>query len=408
MAIGPHRVAVTGIGIISCIGNDARQVTESLREMRSGIEFKPDYAEVGLRSQVAGTIKDYDALVAGVDRKLARFMSDASIYTYLSMEQAVQDSGLPPELVSNDRTGLISGSGGASPRNQIESIDALRERGVRRVGPFRVPRTMSSTVSANLATAFKIKGLSYSLVSACATSTHSIGAAAEQIAWGRQDVMFAGGGEEDCWELATLFDAMGALSSKYNDTPATASRPYDKTRDGFVTAAGGVTLVLENLEHAKARGAKIYGEIEGYGATSDGADMVVPSGEGAERCMNLAMSTAEGPVDYINTHGTSTPAGDIVELEAIKRVFGSDLPDFSSSKCLTGHSLGAVGGQEAIYCLLMMQEGFIQGSANITELDPAAEGLPLVRETKQKELNRVLSNSFGFGGTNATLVFKKV
>lgn len=408
MAIGPNRVCITGLGIISCIGNDVHGVIQSLKDLKPGIEFRPGYAEAGLRCQVAGTIKNRDELLASVDRKLTRFMGDAALYAYLAMQQAIEDSCLPGDLISHERTGLIAGSGGASPSNQTESVDLLRSRGVRRVGPFRVPRTMSSTVSANLATAFSILGLSYSIASACATSAHSIGAAAEQIAWGKQDIMFAGGGEEESPELAVLFDAMGALSSSYNDTPHTASRPYDITRDGFVPAAGGIMLVLENLEHAKARGATIYAEVEGYGCTSDGADMVAPNGEGAARCMKQAISTANGPIDYVNTHGTSTPAGDIVELEALRKVFGADVPPFSSSKALTGHSLGATGGQEALYSLLMMRDSFVSGSANITELDPGVGDLPLIRESREATLQRVLTNSFGFGGTNATLVLRKV
>lgn len=403
-----RRVVITGIGIISCIGNDVGTVTESLRNMSSGIRRNEGYAEAGLRSQVSGSIRDKAALYEQIDRKLVRFMGDAALFSYLAMEQAIADSGLGEDDISNPRTGLIAGSGGGSPINQVEGMDILKERGIRRVGPFRVPRIMSSTVSANLCTAFAIKGLNYSITSACATSAHGIGAAAEQIAWGIQDVMFAGGGEEESTELTLFFDAMGALSSKYNDTPETASRPFDATRDGFVAAGGGAMLVLEEYGRAKARGAKIYGEIIGYGATSDGADMVAPSGEGAVRCMQLATQGLDRKIDYINAHGTSTPAGDMTELAAVRTVFGNDLPLITSTKSLTGHSLGATGAQEAIYSLIMMQDGFIGGSANIQTLDPEAEGFPIVRETRDASINVALSNSFGFGGTNASLVFAKV
>lgn len=403
-----RRVVVTGIGIVSCIGNDVPSVTQSLRKLKSGIRANETYKELGLRSQVSGSIQDKDALVQQVDRKLARFMGDAALFAYLSMEQAIADSGLEAESISHPATGLIAGSGGGSPFNQVEGMNVLKERGIRRVGAFRVPRIMSSTVSANLCTAFSIKGINFSITSACATSAHSIGAAAEQIAWGNQDVMFAGGGEEESAELTLFFDAMGALSSKYNDAPETASRPFDANRDGFIAAGGGGMLVLEEYEHARARGAKIYAEVIGYGANSDGADMVAPSGEGARRCMQLALKDIDRPVDYINAHGTSTPAGDITELEAIREVFGEDVPPISSTKSLTGHSLGATGAQEAIYSLLMMQDGFISGTANITELDPGAEGFPIVRETREAKLDVVLSNSFGFGGTNASLVFGRV
>ena len=404
-----RRVVITGIGIVSCIGNDIPAVTESLRAMRSGIRFNERYAQLGLRSQVSGSVQDKEALYNKVDRKLTRFMGDAALFAYLSMEQAIADSGLAPEQVSHERTGLIAGSGGGSPVNQVEGMDVLKERGIRRVGAFRVPRIMSSTVSANLCTAFSIRGVNYSITSACATSAHSIGAAAEQIAWGVQDVMFAGGGEEESVELTLFFDAMGALSSKYNDTPETASRPFDATRDGFVAAGGGAMLVLESYEHAKARGAKIYGEIIGYGATSDGADMVAPSGEGAQRCMELALKQAGGrKIDYINTHGTSTPAGDMTELKAIGRVFGAELPLITSTKSLTGHSLGATGAQEVIFTLIMMQDGFISGSANLNQLDPEAEGFPIVTATREARIEAALSNSFGFGGTNASLVVARV
>jgi len=403
-----RRVVVTGIGIISCIGSNVAEVTESLKKLKSGIRFNSRYAELGLRSQISGSIWNKDELFAAIDRKLTRFMGDAALFSFLSMEQAIKDSGLEKDQISNPRTGLIAGSGGGSPVNQVEGMRILEERGIRRVGAFRVPRIMSSTVSANLCTAFAILGLNYSITSACATSAHSIGAAAEQIAWGNQDIMFAGGGEEESVELTLFFDAMGALSSKYNDTPETASRPFDATRDGFVAGGGGAMLVLEEYEHAKARGAKIYAELIGYGATSDGADMVAPSGEGAIRCMNNALKGIGRKVDYINAHGTSTPAGDMTELKAVRAVFGDDIPKISSSKSLTGHSLGGTGAQEAAYCLLMMQHGFVSGSANITQLDPEAEGFPIVRETIDAKINVALSNSFGFGGTNASLVFGSI
>jgi 3-oxoacyl-[acyl-carrier-protein] synthase-1 len=403
-----RRVVVTGMGIVSCIGNDVPAVTESLRSLKSGIRANPRYTELGMRSQVSGGIPDRDELLQKVDRKLARFMGDAALYAYLSMEQAIADSGLEADLVSHPRTGLIAGSGGGSPINQVEGMDILKDRGIRRVGAFRVPRIMSSTVSANLCTAYSIKGLNYSITSACATSAHSIGAAAEQIAWGKQDVIFAGGGEEESAELSLFFDAMGALSSKYNDTPETASRPFDATRDGFVAGGGGAMLVLEEYEHAKARGAKIYAELIGYGANSDGADMVAPSGEGAVRCMRMALEGLDRKVDYINAHGTSTPAGDMTELKAVREVFGDDIPAISSTKSLTGHSLGATGAQEAIYSLIMMKDGFISGSANITTLDPEAEGFPIVQESRDASIDVVLSNSFGFGGTNASLVLARV
>jgi 3-oxoacyl-[acyl-carrier-protein] synthase-1 len=403
-----RRVVVTGIGVISCIGNDVKTVTESLREIRSGIRFNQSYADYGLKSQISGSIVDREDLYKQVDRKLVRFMGDAALYSYLSLEQAIADSGIGEDIISNPRTGLIAGSGGGSPVNQVEGMNVLKERGIRRVGAFRVPRIMSSTVSANLCTAFSIKGLNYSITSACATSAHSIGAAAEQIAWGKQDVMFAGGSEEESAELTLFFDAMGALSSKYNDTPETASRPFDATRDGFVAAGGGAMVVLEEYEHAKARGAKIYGELVGFGATSDGADMVAPSGEGAKRCMELALAELDRPLDYINAHGTSTPAGDMTELNAIREVLGNDIPPITSTKSLTGHSLGGTGAQEAIYTLIMMQDGFIGGSANITTLDPEAEGFPIIQETCDADINVALSNSFGFGGTNASLVLAKV
>ncbi len=401
-----RRVVVTGLGIVSCLGNDQHQVLDALKSGRSGIRFKEEYAERGFRSQVAGTVDiDLDALV---DRKQRRFMGDAAAYAYVSMAQAIEDAGLTPEQVSNDRTGLIAGSGGASSANQVEAADVLREKGLRRVGPYRVTRTMGSTVSACLATPFQIKGINYSISSACATSAHCIGNAVEQIQLGKQDVVFAGGGEEEHWTLSCLFDAMGALSTGYNDTPEKASRPYDKARDGFVIAGGGGMLVLEELEHAKARGAKIYGEVVGYSATSDGYDMVAPSGEGAIRCMRQAMQGLEGGIDYINTHGTSTPVGDLAELKAIREVFGGATPPMSSTKSLTGHSLGATGVQEAIYSLLMMEHGFIAASANIEQLDEQAEGFDIVTTRRDVPVNRILSNSFGFGGTNACLVMEKL
>ncbi|MEG3079972.1 beta-ketoacyl-ACP synthase I [Halomonas sp. 5021] len=401
-----RRVVVTGLGIVSCLGNDQQQVLEALRSGRSGIRFKEDYAERGFRSQVAGSV-DID-LESLIDRKLLRFMGDAAAYAYISMTQAIEDAGLPDDQVSNERTGLIAGSGGASSANQVEAADVLREKGLRRVGPYRVTRTMGSTVSACLATPFKIKGVNYSISSACATSAHCIGSAMEQIQLGKQDVVFAGGGEEEHWTLSCLFDAMGALSTHYNASPDKASRPYDQARDGFVIAGGGGMLVLEELEHAKARGAKIYGELVGYGATSDGYDMVAPSGEGATRCMRQAMATVEGDIDYINTHGTSTPVGDVAELKAVREVFGNSTPAMSSTKSLTGHSLGATGVQEAVYSLLMMQHGFVAASANVEQLDEQADGFDIVTERRDGvTIDRVLSNSFGFGGTNACLVFQR-
>ncbi|MGM0984912.1 MAG: beta-ketoacyl-ACP synthase I [Pseudomonadota bacterium] len=401
-----RRVVVTGLGIVSCLGNDAQQVLEALRNGRSGIRFKEDYAERGFRSQVAGSVDiDLDALI---DRKLRRFMGDAAAYAYISMAQAIEDAGLAPEQVSSERTGLIAGSGGASSANQVEAADLMREKGLRRVGPYRVTRTMGSTVSACLATPFQIKGVNYSISSACATSAHCIGSGVEQIQMGKQDVVFAGGGEEEHWTLSCLFDAMGALSTHYNDTPDKASRPYDQARDGFVIAGGGGMLVLEELEHAKARGAKIYAEVTGYGATSDGHDMVAPSGEGAMRCMRQAMATVDGKIDYINTHGTSTPVGDVAELKAIREVFGDSTPAMSSTKSLTGHSLGATGVQEAVYSLLMMENDFIAASANVDTLDEQADGFDIVTQRRDDvAVDRVLSNSFGFGGTNACLVLEK-
>jgi 3-oxoacyl-[acyl-carrier-protein] synthase-1 len=394
------------MGIVSCLGNDLESVLDSLQQGRSGITFQPEYKELGFRSQVAGKPEiDLDGLI---DRKLRRFMGDAAAYAYVAMQQAIEAAGLSEDQLSNPRTGLIAGSGGASSANIVESADLLRTKGVRRVGPYRVTRTMGSTVSACLATPFKIKGVNYSITSACATSAHCIGNAMEQIQLGKQDIVFAGGGEELHWSLSVMFDAMGALSSKYNDTPEKASRAYDADRDGFVIAGGAGMLVLEELEHAKARGATIYAELTGYGATSDGYDMVAPSGEGAVRCMQQAMATVAGPIDYINAHGTSTPAGDIQELKAMKQTFGDRMPPVSSTKSLTGHSLGATGAQEAIYSILMQQHNFICASANIEQLDPEAAGMPIVTERRDNvELNRVMTNSFGFGGTNATLVFEK-
>ena len=401
-----RRVVVTGMGIVSCLGNDKETVLDSLKQGRSGIKFQEEYKELGFRSHVAGSI-DID-LEALIDRKLRRFMGNAAAYSYLAMDQAIKDAQLSDDQVSNVRTGLIAGSGGASSADIVESADILRDKGVRRVGPYRVTRTMGSTVSACLATPFKIKGINYSITSACATSAHCIGNAMEQIQMGKQDIVFAGGGEELHWSLTVMFDAMGALSSKYNETPEKASRAYDANRDGFVIAGGAGMLVLEELEHAKARGAKIYGELVGYGATSDGYDMVAPSGEGAMRCMQQAMSTVDGKIDYINSHGTSTPAGDMQELKAMKNTFGADMPPVSSTKSLTGHSLGATGAQEAIYSLLMMENDFICASANIDELDAEAEGMPIVTVRKDNvKLDRVMSNSFGFGGTNSTLVFQR-
>lgn len=402
-----RRVVISGIGVVSCLGNSAVTVTESLRNGRSGISFTDSFAEMGLRSQISGSV-DID-ITEYIDRKVRRFMGDAAAYAYIAMQQAIDDAGLEESEVSNTRTGLIAGSGGASSLNIVASADILREKGVRRIGPYMVPRTMSSTVSACLATPFKIKGLNYSITSACATSAHCIGVAAEQIQLGKQDIVFAGGGEEEDWTLASLFDAMGALSTKYNESPTEASRTYDQNRDGFVIAAGSGMVVVEELEHAKARGAKIYAELVGFGATSDGFDMVAPSGEGAVRCMEQACATVDTPIDYINTHGTSTPVGDTKELIAMREVFGNDVPRFASTKSLCGHSLGATGAQEAIHCLLMMENDFIAPSINVVDLDPEAEGMPLVTETVENAgLTTTMTNSFGFGGTNSTLVFKKI
>jgi len=400
------RVVVTGLGIVSSIGHGQQAVLEALRQGKSGISFEQEYADLGFRSHVHGAI-DVD-ITALIEKKVRRFMGDAAAFNYLAMKEAIADADLKDDDVSNVRTGLIVGSGGASPENQVAAVDLLRSKGLRRVGPYMVPRTMASTTSACLATPFKIKGVNYSISSACATSAHCIGNAYEQIQLGKQDIVFAGGGEEVHWSMTLLFDAMGALSSKYNDSPETASRPYDATRDGFVISGGGGVLVLEELEHAKARGAKIYAEVVGYGATSDGYDMVQPSGEGAIRCMQQALATVDTSVDYINAHGTSTPVGDSKELEAIKQVFGDRIPTVSSTKSLTGHALGAAGVNEAIYSLLMMEHNFISASANINELDPAAEGMPIASERQDNvALNTIMSNSFGFGGTNATLVFQK-
>ncbi|MCW5634065.1 MAG: beta-ketoacyl-ACP synthase I [Rubrivivax sp.] len=400
-----RRVVVTGQGIVSSLGNNVQEVTASLREGRSGIRFNPVYAERGLRCQVSG--RPALELESAIDRRTLRFMGDAAAYAYLSMQQAVQQSGLTPAEMSHPRTGLVAGSGGASSFNQVWAADTLRAKGIKRVGPFMVTRTMGSTVSACLSTSFAIKGVNYSISSACATSAHCIGHAAQLIAWGQQDVVFAGGGEEEGWELSLLFDAMGAMSSGFNDRPEQASRAFDAARDGFVIAGGGGMLVLEALEHARARGAPILAELVGYGATSDGHDMVAPSGEGAVRCMRQALATVKAPVDYINAHGTSTPVGDVAELGAVREVFGSSVPAISSTKSLSGHSLGAAGAQEAIYSLLMMQHGFAAASANIEALDPAAAGLPVLRERLDAPLATVMSNSFGFGGTNASLVFAR-
>ncbi|MGR8941358.1 MAG: beta-ketoacyl-ACP synthase I [Gammaproteobacteria bacterium] len=401
------RVVVTGLGIVSSIGNNRDEVVESLKLGRSGIGFAEIYKELGFRSHIHGAIKiDLDA---HIDRKIKRFMGDGAAFNYIAMQQAIDDSGLAETDISNERTGLVMGSGGPSTSNLVEAADILREKGVKKVGPYMVPRTMSSTNTACLATPFKIKGVNYSISSACATSAHCIGHAMELIQMGKQDIVFAGGGEEVHWTMSVLFDAMGALSSKYNEAPETASRPYDETRDGFVISGGGGVLVIEDLEHAKARGAKIYAELTGYGATSDGYDMVQPSGEGAVRCMRQALATVRGKVDYINAHGTSTPVGDTRELEALRTVFGEgDVPKVSSTKSLTGHALGAAGVNEAIYSLLMMEENFLSASANISHLDPAAEGIPIVRARQDSvTLNTIMSNSFGFGGTNATLVFER-
>ena len=404
-----RRAVITGIGIISSIGDNKDEVLNSLKAGRSGISFAEEYAKMGFRSHVYGLPKvNLDDII---DRKLRRFMGDGAAYNYLAMVEAIRDSGLLAEEVSHERTGLIMGSGGPSTRNLIQAADAAREKGPRKIGPFMVPRTMSSTNSATLATPFQIKGVNYSISSACSTSAHCIGNAAELVQWGKQDIVFAGGGEELHWSMSVLFDAMPALSSRYNDNPCVASRAFDANRDGFVIAGGGGVVVVEECERAKARGARIYAEIGGYGATSDGFDMVQPSGEGAVRCMKMAMESVEEPIDYINTHGTSTPVGDVKELEAIREAFKDKnrIPHFNSTKSLTGHSLGAAGVHESIYSLLMMNNNFICASANIEELEPAAQDMPIVQEQMNNvEINCVLSNSFGFGGTNASLVFKRV
>lgn len=402
-----RRVVVTGMGIISCIGNNVEEVLASLKAGKSGISFSPEYAEMGFRSQVYGkpniTLEDH------IDKRLFRFMGDTAAYNHLAMEQAVTNSGLEEKDVSNERTGIIMGSGGPSTRAQVAAADIAREKGPKRVGPFAVPKCMSSTTSATIATNFKIKGLNYSISSACSTSAHCIGSAAEQIQWGKQDIMFAGGAEELDWTLSVLFDAMGAMSSNYNDTPERAARAYDANRDGFVIAGGGAVIVLEELERAKARGAKIYAEITGYGATSDGHDMVAPSGEGAVRCMRQALSTVKTPVTYINTHGTSTPVGDITELNAIREVFtGKDIPHISATKSMTGHSLGATGAQESIYSLLMMQHNFVAPSINVENMDEGAKGMPIATSRIDNITHEtVISNSFGFGGTNCTLAMSR-
>jgi len=400
------RVVVTGIGIVSSVGVGCNAVSEALRKGQSGIRFSQAYADLGFRSHIHGDIEaDLDQQI---DRKLKRFMGDAAAYNYLAMEEAVSNSGLTQKQISDLRTGLVMGSGGGSPENIVEAADLLRQRGVKRVGPYRVTRTMASTATACLGTAYKIRGVSYAISSACATSAHCIGNAAELIQMGKQDVVFAGGGEEIHWSTSVMFDAMGALSSSYNDRPESASRAYDANRDGFVISGGAGVLVLESLSHAEARGAPVYAELVGYGATSDGHDMVQPSGDGAARCMAQALQSVDGPIDYLNAHGTSTPVGDIVELGAIRQVFGDQMPRIASTKSLTGHALGAAGVNEAVYALLMLREDFISASANIQELDPMAEGYPIVRELQvDAGLNQVMSNSFGFGGTNCTLVFRR-
>lgn len=401
-----RRAVITGMGIVSCLGNDKATVTNSLRNGISGIQRREDFAEMGLRCNVGGLIdldpKDH------IDRKVLRFMGDSAAYGYIAADRAIADAGLSEEMVSNHRTGLIMGSGGLSGEMFVEAVDVMRARGIKRAGPYRVTQIMASTVSACVATPLKIKGVNYSLSSACATSAHCIGHAVELIQLGKQDVLLAGGAEEMHWSMAAMFDAMGALTSKYNDTPAIASRAYDANRDGFAPSLGGGCVVVEELEHALARGANIICEVTGYGATSDGADMVSPSGEGAERCMKMAMDTASGPIDYINTHGTSTPVGDVAELGAIRNTFGDSCPDISSTKSLSGHSLGAAGVHETIYCMLMMENNFVAGSAHIDTLDEHANGLPILLKTKDAVLNRVMCNSFGFGGTNASLVIEKL
>ncbi len=401
-----RRAVITGIGIVSCIGNNKAEVTDSLKNGISGITRNESYADIGMRSHVSGSVNiDTESLI---DRKILRFMGDASAYSYISMLEAIEDAGLNEAQVSNSRSGLVAGSGGGSPEDQLSSTDIVRAKGVRRVGAYRVPRTMSSSVSACLATPFKIKGVNYSISSACATSAHCIGHAAELIQLDKQDIVFAGGGESEHWTLSHMFDAMGALSTKFNETPNKASRAFDSDRDGFVIAGGGGMLVVEELDHALKRGAKIYAEISGYGATSDGFDMVAPSGEGGARAMKAAIGAREEQIDYINTHGTSTPTGDVAELKAIKEVFGNKMPTINSTKSLTGHSLGAAGAQEAIYSLIMMENNFIAASANIETLDEEAQGLPIALECEHnKQLSNILSNSFGFGGTNASLLFTR-
>ena len=401
------RIVVTGMGIVSSIGNNCKEVLASLQQLQSGIKHSPVYAEMGLRSQVEGSI-NIDTK-AHIDRKILRFMGDAAAYCYIAMKEAIEQARLLPEQISNIRTGLVVGNGGASPSAQVEAADTLRASGVKRIGPYAVTKTMASTTSACLATPFQIKGVNYSISSACSTSAHCIGHAAELIQMGKQDIVFAGGGEEVHWTMTSMFDAMGALSTNYNATPEIASRAYDANRDGFVISGGGSILVLEEYEHAKARGATIIAELTGYGATSDGYDMVQPSGEGAVRCMQMALAEHGGDVDYINAHGTSTPVGDTRELEAIKTAFaGKTVPPVSSTKSLTGHALGAAGANEAIYSLLMLQNGFLTASAHIETLDENAAGLPILRENRNQPLNAVMSNSFGFGGTNATLIFSRV
>jgi 3-oxoacyl-[acyl-carrier-protein] synthase-1 len=401
-----RRAVITGLGAVSCIGNNKEEILDALKTGRSGIVANETFREMGLRSQVSGSC-NID-LKEHIDRKVLRFMGDAAAYAYLSMQQAIADAGLEDDDVSNVRSGLIAGSGGASSSNVVKAADTLRARGVRKIGPYGVTKTMGSTVSACLATPFRIKGINYSITSACATSAHCVGAAAEQIALGKQDIVFAGGGEEEDWTLTALFDAMGALSTGYNDDPARASRAYDAARDGFVSSSGGGMVVVEDLDHARARGARIYAEIVGYGANSDGHDMVAPSGEGAVRCMELARSTVDGPIDYINTHGTSTPVGDIQEVQAMRDLFGDHMPRYSSTKSMCGHSLGATGVQEAIHCLLMLEHDFIAPSINVEQPDPAVADTPLVTECIENAgIRTAMTNSFGFGGTNGTLVFQK-
>ena len=403
-----REVVVTGIGIVSSIGNNVEEVTESLKTLKSGIVKNKINLELGLRSHISGSVKNLD-LKERIDRKLFRFMGEAAAFAYISTEEAIKDSGLDEESLSSERTGLIMGSGGASSEDQIDSADILRSKGLKRIGPYRVTKAMGSTVSACLATSFGIKGINYSISSACATSAHCIGSGMEQIQLGKQDIIIAGGGEAEHWGMTSLFDAMGALSTKYNDSPEKASRAYDRDRDGFVIAGGGGAVILEEKEHAIKRGAKIYAQLTGYAATSDGEDMVSPSGEGGERCMRIALGmTGKEKVDYINAHGTSTPAGDITELKAIENVFGKDLPLISSTKSLSGHSLGAAGVHESIFCLIMMKEGFAAGSANIENLDEGAINFPIIQKNQETELKKILSNSFGFGGTNATLIFEKI